>query len=259
MIHWNTDPVFFSYGFLTIHWYGILFGAAFIGGFHIMRWIYTREGAPVGCLDGLFVYMFAGALIGARIGHCLLYDPGYYLAHPLDIIKVWEGGLASHGGALGVLTALFLYSRKSGHPTLVWLLDRIVIPSALGGAMIRLGNFMNSEIVGTPSHGWWAVVFEGVDLIPRHPVQLYEAGAYILIFILLLSLYRHGAHTFHDGLLTGVFLATVFTARMILESFKTHQVMYTPWIDFRMGQILSIPFVLFGVILIARSFSCDRG
>lgn len=253
MIHWNADPEVFSFGFLTIRWYGIVFAAAFLSGYHIIQWIYTREGIPVSGLDRLFVAMFAGTLIGARLGHCLFYDPGYYLTHPLDILKIWEGGLASHGGALGIITALWLYARKPGNPVLLWLLDRIVIPSALAGAMIRLGNFMNSEIVGIPTRGNWGVVFERVDMIPRHPVQVYEAFAYVLIFILLLSLYRWNVHRLRRGLLTGAFLVSVFSVRILLETVKTHQALFTPVFNLRVGQLLSIPFVLLGIALMVRS------
>ena len=189
MIHWNASPELISFGPITIRWYGILFAAAFLLGFQIMQWIYKKEKRSVTELDSLFMFMFIGTIVGARLGHCLFYDPAFYLSHPIEIFKIWKGGLASHGGAIGILLSLYFYTRKQGNLSYLWLLDRLAIPTALGGTFIRIGNFMNSEIVGIPTNGWWAVVFERVDMIPRHAVQLYEATAYGIVFIVLLLSY----------------------------------------------------------------------
>ena len=189
--HWDVNPILVQVGALTVRWYGVFFAAAFLVGYRIMQGIYRREGADPAFLDRLLLYMSFEAVLGARVGHVLFYDPHYYATHPLEIVKIWEGGLASHGGAVGILVALYLLTRREGGPPYPWLLDRVAIPIALGGAFIRLGNLFNSEIVGTPTSGWWGVVFDRVDSLPRHPVQLYEAIAYGLIYLLLLSVYRH--------------------------------------------------------------------
>jgi prolipoprotein diacylglyceryl transferase len=253
MIHWNASPDLISIGFLTIRWYGVLFAAAFVAGFQIVRRIYQREGRPESELDPLLMFMLVGTIVGARLGHCLFYDPVYYLSHPIEIFKIWEGGLASHGGAIGILVSLFWYTRRTGTHTYLWLLDRISIPTALGGAFIRMGNFMNSEIVGNPTSGWWAVVFQRVDNIPRHPVQLYEAVAYAIVFAILLLTYRRRGNDLRDGTLTGLFLILVFVARFMLEIFKTPQAAYETGYAVSVGQWLSIPFIIIGVLLVARA------
>ncbi len=256
MIRWNADPDLVTVGSITIRWYGVLFAAAFLIGFQIMRRIYDREGRPPEELDRLFLHMLVGIVIGARLGHCLFYDPLYYLAHPADIFKIWEGGLSSHGGAAGILASLLLFTRGPG-PGFLWLADRIVMPLALGAAFIRVGNFMNSEIVGTPTAGSWGVVFERVDMLPRHPVQLYESAAYGAVFAVLLLMYgRHGGRL-RAGMLTGTFLSLVFSARFALEFFKTPQAAYEAAYAISVGQLLSIPFIVAGFLLIARAGTHD--
>lgn len=195
------------------------------------------------------MYLVIGTVVGARLGHVFFYDPGYYLSNPLEIIKVWKGGLASHGGGLGVLLATYLYSRK--HPTqpYLWLIDRLAIPTALAGAFIRIGNFFNSEILGTPSNVPWAIVFERIDNIPRHPVQLYESITYAVIFFILMTVYKQRADNLRPGLLMGLLLVLVFSARFMLEFVKVHQAAYAS--EFlSVGQWLSIPAVLVGVVLL---------
>ena len=250
--HWNIDPVLIHLGPLGIRWYGLCFVAAFLTGYWIAAWMYRREGRQVAELDSLLTYMLVGTIVGARLGHVLFYDPSYYFAHPLDILKVWEGGLASHGGAAGILIALYLYTRGPGRPRYLWLLDHVAVPTALGGFFIRLGNFFNSEIVGIPTNGWWAVIFDRVDPIPRHPVQLYEAVAYLLIFVVLLLTYaRQSARP--DGFLLGLFLLLVFSARFVIEFAKTPQAEYEAGFPISVGQILSIPFIIVGLIVVLRS------
>ena len=251
--HWNVNPILIQIGPLTVRWYGVFFAAAFLVGYWIMRAIYRREGADLASLDRLLLYMLLGAVLGARVGHVLFYDPHYYAAHPLEIVKIWEGGLASHGGTVGILVALYLFTRRAGGPPYLWLLDRVAIPTALGGALIRMGNFFNSEIVGTPTSGWWGVVFDRVDSLPRHPVQLYEAVAYGLIFLVLLSIYRHRAPTLPAGRLLGLFLLLVFSARVLLEFVKTPQADYEAGFVLTVGQLLSFPFILVGFGLIVRT------
>jgi len=196
--------------------------------------------------------MFIGVALGARLGHCLFYDPVFYLGHPIEILKIWEGGLASHGAAIGVLLSLFVFTRRENRPSYFWLLDRIVIPVALAGMLIRIGNFFNSEIVGIPTNRSWAVVFESVDAVPRHAVQLYEAFAYGIIFVLLMLVYRRKGKACRQGMLLGMFLVSVFSARFFLEFLKTRQAAYEASLVLSVGQWLSIPFVVLGLILLAR-------
>jgi len=251
--HWNTNPIIFKVGPLAVRWYGVFFAAAFLAGYKIMQWIFRREGRPEIEVESLFAYMFIGVALGARLGHCLFYDPVFYLGHPIEILKIWEGGLASHGAALGILLSLFLFTRPCNRPSYLWLLDRIALPVALAGMFIRLGNFFNSEIVGIPSTRSWAVVFESVDAVPRHAVQLYEALAYGFIFVLLVPVYRRKGSACRQGMLLGMFLVSVFSVRFLLEFLKTRQAAYEASLALSVGQWLSIPFVILGLILLVRS------
>lgn len=252
MLTWNVDPIAVSIGPLSIYWYGLLFAAAFIVGVQIMGRMFVREGRDKNDLDSLLGFVVIGALVGARLGHCLFYDPTYYLSNPLGILKVWEGGLASHGGVVGILLAVWAYARTRGYP-LLWLLDRIAVPAALGGAFIRVGNFMNSEIVGMPTIVSWAVIFERVDDLPRHPVQLYEAAAYLSIFAVLVLAWRVEGMRRRQGLLAGLFFTLVFAARFALEFFKTPQAVYEAGYFLSVGQWLSVPCVLAGLWLAVRA------
>jgi prolipoprotein diacylglyceryl transferase len=250
--YWDIDPVLVRLGPVALRWYGLFFVAAFLAGYAIVVRMYRREGRDVGSLDNGLIYMVVGTVIGARLGHVLFYEPSYYLTHPLQILAVWEGGLASHGAAAGILLALWLYARHAGLPYL-WLLDRVAVVTALGGSFIRIGNFFNSEIVGTPAAVPWAVVFARVDFVPRHPVQLYEALAYLLTFLVLLGVYHRFAVERREGLLLGLFFVLVFSARFALEFVKTPQATYEAGFVLTVGQLLSIPFVVAGLLLIARA------
>ncbi|PWV58516.1 prolipoprotein diacylglyceryl transferase [Plasticicumulans acidivorans] len=251
-LHWNVDPELLHIGGFALRWYGLLFAAAFLVGYEIMRRVFRAEGKPEADLDALLLYMMLGTVIGARLGHTLIYAPDYYLAHPWKILAVWEGGLASHGGAVGIFIALWWYARKRPDQPWLWLLDRLSIPTALGGAFIRLGNLFNSEILGHPASVPWAVVFERVDSLPRHPVMVYEALAYLAIFILLRVLYRRRLAATPPGMLLGTFLLTVFGARFVLEFFKEEQ---ADWVagSLTVGQWLSVPMVMAGLILLLRA------
>lgn len=247
---WKAEPVLFSLGPVSIHWYGLLFAAAFIIGLQIMRWIYRREQRSEAELDSLFLYILGGTIIGARLGHVLFYDPAFYLSNPLEILKIWRGGLASHGGTLGIIIAVYVYSRKPEHPSALWILDRFCMTAALGGALIRIGNFFNSEIIGLPfKHG---IIFERFDSLPRHPVQLYEAFTYLTIFTIMLIIYRRMSSTLTDGRLFGLFLVMLFSARFVLEFFKIRQAQYAQTMEFSVGQWLSIPLILLGLWLMLR-------
>jgi prolipoprotein diacylglyceryl transferase len=248
-IVWNTDPTLISFAGLEIRWYGALFALAYLLGYQTIHWIYQHEGRDTQHLERLSVYLVIATIAGARLGHCLLYDPGYYLSHPWKIPAFWEGGLASHGGGLGVLLALYIHKRQSGE-TYLWLLDRFAIPTALVGMLIRLGNLFNSEIYGTPTNLPWAFIFERIDQIPRHPAQLYEAIAYGLIFVGLLMFYRRLGNKLKNGMIFGLFLVLVFSSRFAVEFVKTKQAAYTTDVWLSTGQILSLPFIGVGLILI---------
>ena len=252
MIYWDVSPEIFSIGPITIRWYGLLFAMSFIVGYQIMMVIFKRENRSEHDLNDLVWYMILGTVIGARLGHCFFYNPDYYLAHPLEIIQVWKGGLASHGAAIGILTALYLFVSKKKNFSFLWIVDRIVITVALSGFFIRMGNLFNSEIIGKPTNGKWGVVFVSVDNIPRHPAQFYESVAYLLIFIFLLSLYFKLNAKFKNGLLTGLFLILIFGFRFFVEFFKEIQSMFEQSMFLNMGQLLSIPFVILGIFLLIR-------
>lgn len=249
---WDVDPILISLGFIKVRWYGLMFASAFIFSYLLMQWIYKRE-EKTDDLDNLLWYVALGIIVGARLGHCLFYDPVYYFTHPLKLFAIWEGGLASHGGVIGILISLYLYQRHV-EQSYTWFLDRIAVVSALGASFIRMGNFFNSEIVGQPTTVPWAVIFKRIDDYPRHPVQLYEAISYALIFLLLLFLYR----TMHNRLRPGVIFATnlvsIFFVRFILEFFKTKQAAYANDFWMSTGQLLSIPFILIGLFYIVYSF-----
>jgi prolipoprotein diacylglyceryl transferase len=248
-LNWNVDPVLFSLGPITIKWYGLLFASAFLVGTSIMTRVYRRELKPEEDIGTLLAYMMLATVVGARLGHCLFYDPEFYFSHPLEILKVWKGGLASHGGAIGITIGLWLYSRKRQSQPFLWLLDRITIPAALGGSLIRIGNLFNSEIVGDPTSVPWAITFQRLDSIPRHPAQLYEALAYIAIFAWLSVIYRRSGASLKNGRLIGLFLISVFSARFVLEFVKTQQAAYTISLGLSVGQLLSIPAIGLGLWL----------
>ncbi|MDA0684857.1 MAG: prolipoprotein diacylglyceryl transferase [Bacteroidetes bacterium] len=252
---WDIDPVLFELGPLSIKWYGLLFATAFLLGTAIMTRIYRTEGKPEEDIGTLTMYMMVATVVGARLGHCLFYDPGYYLSHPLEILQVWKGGLASHGGAIGITIGILLYSRKRVNQPFLWLLDRIVIPASIGGSLIRFGNFFNSEIVGNPSNLPWAVTFARLDLVPRHPAQLYEATAYVIIFIVLGWVYKKNNFKPPPGKLTGLYLVLVFSVRILVELVKTQQEAFNVPFGLSVGQLLSIPAVIIGLVLLTKSNS----
>ncbi len=221
----------------------------------MMHWMFLREGKSVDDLDDMFVYLAIFSVIGARLGHCLFYNPDYYLSHPLEILKIWNGGLASHGGAIGVLLTGVVFVRRRPNYSFLWLLDRSCIPLALTASFIRLGNVFNSELVGIPATVPWAIIFQRVDWVPRHPVQLYESLAYAVIFVFLLSFYLKAKERLYRGLLFGMFLVLMFSARIALEFFKPKQAAFAADISFNMGQYLSVPFFAVGVVLILRAWS----
>jgi phosphatidylglycerol---prolipoprotein diacylglyceryl transferase len=260
-ITWDVSPELIRIGNFSIRWYGMLFALGFLIGYFFFQHVFKKENVPLHLIDKLALYIIIGAVAGARLGHCLFYQPDYYLANPIEILMIWRGGLASHGGALGIIISLGLFLKKYKSLSFLWLLDRIAVPTALAGCFIRIGNLFNSEILGAPSNAPWAFIFvqrPDIDPVPRHPAQLYEAGAYLLIFILLYLLYRKlGAQTKH-GLLIGLFFILVFSARFIIEFFKEIQVPFEEGLTLNMGQLLSIPFVLTGIAMVIYSFRSGK-
>jgi len=263
-IEWNPSEILFQIGPIGIRWYSLMFALGFGIGYWMMRKFFMHEKKNPDLLDALLLYIVIGTIVGARLGHCLFYDWEYFKDRPLEIFLpvtfepefrfVGYRGLASHGGAIGVALALWLFSRKYRLP-LLWLMDRIAIPVALTGALIRIGNLMNSEIIGKPTDVPWAFVFRRIDDIPRHPVQLYESIAYFITFLLLYFAYWKTSLRFRRGALLGWFFVLVFGARFILEVFKRSQGGIESWFGnvLSTGQILSIPFILIGAYLIYQS------
>jgi len=256
-ITWAPSPELFSIGPIHIRYYSILFVSGFIIGFYIFVRFFKREGLPLDILDKLLYTLLFAAVVGARLGHCLFYQPEYYLPNPIEILKIWEGGLASHGGAIGILLTMWWFVAKYGKRynfDFLWLMDRISIPTALAGALIRLGNLMNSEIYGNPTDLPWGFIFtlKG-ESIAKHPTQLYEALSYLLLFVVLMVIYNKWLPRLKRGTLFGIFLSVLFAARFLIEYVKEPQVAFEQGMPLNMGQLLSLPFILAGVGLIVYS------
>lgn len=348
-ILWDQDPILFSTDIFGNHfearWYGLLFALSFIVGQYIMARIFAAEGKTEKQLESLTLYMIAATVVGARLGHCLFYEPDYYLSHPIEILKVWKGGLASHGASIGMIGTLYFWARKE-KVTWLWILDRVVIVVALGGAFIRLGNLMNSEIIGKPTDMPSAFLFvnagkqaatasapgaiksititnadstytnasgqaraavtftfsaPGADplllrnygsrqfpsslfqfeeahehlrpeeylsapklspglmevsvaAVPRHPTQIYESVSCLLLFAGLFATWQRRKATLPAGRLFGVFMVVLFSLRFVYEFLKENQVEFEEELTFNMGQALSIPLLLFGLAILARSY-----
>ena len=288
-ITWNVDPVLFHLGSLQVRWYGLLWALGFLIGYFIMKRIYQREKMAEDALDKLLIYMLVSTVVGARLGHCLFYEPDYYLSNPLKIFAVWEGGLASHGGAIGILIGLWLYVRNYNkskkekndlqHINYIWILDRIVVAVCLVGALIRVGNVINHEIYGTPTSLPWGFVFmrgaeqfcgtvdnytacnawdapcPPTEWLPCHPTGLYEAFfCLVAMGILLWMYYKRDLGHKQPGLMFGTFLVIIFGSRICIEFLKNVQVEFERNMVFDMGQWLSVPFVLIGIGIIVWSF-----
>jgi phosphatidylglycerol:prolipoprotein diacylglycerol transferase len=257
-IHWNPDPEIVNIFGISIRYYGLLFVGGLILCIYILGWIFKKENIPSQSLEKLSIYGMIGILAGARLGHCLFYEPSYYLSHPLEMILpisfppdggikfIGYQGLASHGGALGLLIALYFYSRKTKH-SMIDTIDLIAVVAALECGFIRLGNFMNSEIIGIPTTKPWGVIFERVDNVPRHPAQLYEAISYFIIFTIMMILYKKMRDRLKNGFFFGLATVLFFTARFIIEFVKENQVGFEDGMTFNMGQLLSLPYIFVGI------------
>lgn len=252
-INWTVNPELVNIGPLTIRWYGLFFASAFLLGYYIMKKIFIKEGIKEESLDKILIYTMVGTIVGARLGHVLFYDFKDYLANPIDILKIWEGGLASHGAVIGISIALYIFSKKIVKKSLLWTLDRVVLTISIGACFVRVGNLMNHEIIGLPTTLPWAFEFTLVDQLPRHPAQLYEAFSYLIIFLILSYGYWKRNAAEKEGLLVGIFFVLVFGARFFIEFFKENQVAFEQGLSLNMGQLLSIPIVLLGFFLIFRA------
>lgn len=253
---WDVSNTAISIGSWAVRWYGILFALGFVLGQIILTRIYEAEGKSAQLVDTITFYMIVGTVVGARLGHCLFYEPDYYLSHPLEILKIWRGGLASHGATAGILLALWLFSRRE-KLSYLWVLDRIVIVVALGGACIRLGNMMNSEIIGRPTNVPWAMFFprnpDHLSLVPRHPTPLYEAGFCLVLTVGLYAIWRHYKAATPRGLIFGLFVVLLFTQRFLLEFLKENQVAFENGLPLNMGQLLSLPLIVAGLVVLVRA------
>ncbi|HEX2935448.1 MAG TPA: prolipoprotein diacylglyceryl transferase [Bacteroidales bacterium] len=254
-VHWNVNPEIFHIGPLSVRWYGLLFAASFYFGYILFTRFFKLEKIPIEVLDKLTIYMAVGTIVGARLGHCFFYEPKYYLSNPWEILAIWHGGLASHGAAVGILIAIYYFSKKEKKPFL-WTMDRIVIVGALSGFFIRLGNLMNSEIYGVATDLPWGFIFvRENEKLPKHPTQIYESLAYLLIFILLLRLYYKANGKPKAGMIFGLFFILVFSFRFFVEFIKNEQVDFEKGMALNMGQILSIPIVIAGIVLLWRGLA----
>ena len=260
-IHWNIDPEIFKILGISLRYYGVLFVGGLILCIYILTWIFKNENIPLVNLEKLSVYGMIGIFAGARLGHCIFYEPSYYFSHPLEIILpitfppdggikfIGYQGLASHGGILGLLIALYFYSRKTKH-SMIDTIDLIAVVAGLGFGFIRLGNLMNSEIIGIPTTKPWGVIFERVGHVPRHPAQLYEAILYFIIFAIMMILYKKMRDRLKNGVFFGIATGLFVTARFTIEFVKENQVGFEDGMTLNMGQLLSIPFIVLGVGLI---------
>lgn len=253
-IHWNVNPEIFHLGPFSIRWYGLLFAIGFLSGYYQGERMFKFEGIDPKWLESLFIYLIVATIIGARLGHVLFYGWDYYSQHPGEILKVWHGGLASHGGALGIFIALIWWSKKVSKRPVLWVLDRVVVPTALVAALIRTGNLMNSEIYGIPTHLPWGFIFErNGETVAKHPTQIYEALAYLLTYGVMMYTYWKTEYRNRQGFIVGVFFVMVFTARFFIEFIKEDQEAFEKGMALNMGQLLSIPFVLAGIFFIVRA------
>lgn len=257
-ITWNPDPILFSIGPLSVRWYSLMFAIGFWIGYNIVARMFKHEGAPESWLGTLLLWTVAGTIIGARLGHVFFYEWDWYSQHPEKIWHVWEGGLASHGGTIGVILGVLCFSWFTTKRSPLWTFDRLVIPIALVGAMIRFGNLMNSEIYGGPTTLPWGFIFvKGHEYpgIACHPTQIYESLCYLALFGLLMWMYWRKNCEDRPGLIFGTFLTLLFIPRFLIEFIKNDQVAREATMTLNLGQQLSIPFILIGLFFIIRAFN----
>lgn len=272
-ITWTASPNLFSFGSITVRWYGLMFAIGFLVGYDIVYRIFRHEGAKENWVGSLFIYVVVATIVGARLGHVFFYDWSYYSQHLADIPKIWEGGLASHGGTLGIMLAIWLYSRFVTHKSMLWTFDRLVVPVGLVAALIRIGNLMNHEIYGGETSlpwgfrfidniGQWMQGAEPVFTVPSHPTQIYEAAFYLLTFAVCMVMYWRYRAQEQEGLIFGVFMLGIFVPRFFIEYIKnvqeTWEIAMRNSIGIDQGQLLSIPFIVLGIWLIIRAMRRPR-
>ncbi|HPJ14458.1 MAG TPA: prolipoprotein diacylglyceryl transferase [Spirochaetota bacterium] len=263
IINWNLDPEIIRIGGFSLRYYSILFAGGIYFAYLIVKHIYSKNSLEIKKLESISIHVFVGLIIGARLGHCLFYDFAYYSKHIAEIFLPFAvtdsginftgyQGLSSHGGGIGIILSLLIWKLRSAENKLFPALDAIAIAAPLTAGCIRLGNFMNSEIIGEPTSGTWGVIFSRVDYIPRHPGQLYESVFYFCLFVIMIFLYRKTRLFSEKGQLFGIFLAAVFVFRIIIETVKENQSSFESSMPVNMGQILSIPFIIAGLFLIFK-------
>lgn len=260
VIHWNVDPVIFNIGRLGIRWYSLLFISGFIIGWYLFRWFFRREGIKESLLDPLLYTLLIATIVGARLGHCLFYQPDYYLGSWLgfwEIFQPWKGGLASHGGAIALLFGMWWFANRYGKKNdfdFWWIMDHLCITVAFAGCLIRCGNLFNSEIYGDVTSLPWGFVFDlRGETEPKHPTQIYEALSYLVLGLVMVSVYAKRLDKTHRGFFFGFFLVGCFGMRFLIEFIKEPQVGFEEAMTINMGQILSIPFIIAGIIILVYS------
>lgn len=260
-VHWHVDPVIFHIGSFGLRWYSILFVSGFVLGWYIFRWFFRREGVSENLLDSLLYTLLIATIVGARLGHCIFYQPDYYFGSWqgfLEIFMLWKGGLASHGGTIVLFFAMLWYAHhygKKNHFDFVWLLDRLCIAVAFAATFIRLGNLMNSEIYGDVTSLPWGFIFDlRHETEPKHPTQIYEALSYLILGIVLIWMYRYKLDKLYRGTFIGIFFIVCFGMRFLIEFIKEPQVAFEDNMILNMGQVLSIPFILIGVGFLVYAF-----
>ena len=262
-IIWNANPVLLSLGPIQVRWYGLAFAIGFFIGYKIVERMFRHEGAPEKWLGILLAYVIAGTIIGARLGHVFFYQWDYYSQHLSEIPKIWEGGLASHGGTIAIIIAVFIFSWVTAKKPASWTFDKLVIPIALVGGLIRMGNLMNSEIYGGETTLPWGFIFvRENETVPKHPTQIYEALCYFVLFAILMWMYWKKNLEERPWLITGCFFIGIFLPRFLIEYVKNVQVekeigMIQQY-GINMGQLLSIPFILLGIFLVVVALSRPR-
>lgn len=254
VVTWDVNPALFHLGSFEVRYYGVLWAVALGISAYIFHHIMIREGLSEKTFDSVFWFGVISTVLGSRLGHCLFYDPGYYLTHPVEILDIRQGGMASHGAAVGLLIGLWLFSRKNKLPY-IWSLDRISIVVAISGVAVRLGNLMNSEIYGTVTSLPWGFIFvRDGETLPKHPTQIYEALCYLVLFVILLWMYyKKDLARRRPGVMFGFFLIILFGTRFLIEFIKNPQVDFEQNMVLNMGQLLSIPFVVAGVVILWRA------
>ena len=260
-VHWHVDPVIFSIGPVSIRWYSILFVSGFVLGWFLFKWFCKREKLPLSLLDTLLYTLLIATIVGARLGHCLFYQPDYYLGSWKgfwEIFMPWKGGLASHGGAIALLLAMWWFSAHYGKKNdfdFLWIMDRLCITVAFAGCFIRLGNLFNSEIYGDVTGLPWGFIFDlRGETEPKHPTQLYEALSYLILGLILVWVYKNKLDKVYRGFFFGAFLIGCFGMRFLIEFIKEPQVGFEETMALNMGQLLSIPFIVAGITILAFSF-----